>query len=81
VPPSLPHEYANAAGHEAYGRQYIADARQQSGGFISEKIGECPRAVRPNHPGLQLKQSLALSGVQQMNQAMQHDEYTNDEPQ
>ncbi len=76
--PSTPPD-SQPTNHEPGGCQYVANARQPPCCLAAEKLGERPRAVRPNHPGSKLKEPQTLSNVHQVNEAMQHDEQANNQ--
>jgi len=79
MPPDLPREYPYAARHETDGCQDAGNACQHSCRIISKQLGEEPRPIGPDHAGLKLKEPPALAKVKQMNQAVQHHKYADDE--
>src|SRR3990172_1228477 len=81
APPGLPQQDPRAAGHQTDGSQRACHACQPSRGSISQQLGECPRAIGPGHLGLKLKEPASLPEVEQMDQAVQYDERTDNEPQ
>ena len=79
TPPYLPREYSDATRHETDSGQDARKAGQPSCCVIAKQLCEEPRPIGPDHASLKLEEPPALAKVQQMNQAMQHHKYTDDE--